>query len=246
MTLTQKKTSAISIIVPTLNEARNLPALRSLAEQVREVLVVDGGSRDETVSLARGMGFQVMECFGGRGAQLNMGAACATAPILLFLHADTLLPPDFADAVRECLDSSVPILGAFRLQVEGGGRLLKTIVRLANLRSELLKLPYGDQGLFLRRETFARLGGFPPLPIMEDYAFVKQAQRCAKVRILRQTVITSGRRWQHVGPIRTTLINQLVIFGFHLGVPPEKLALFYRRGLIFGKFSGDKGTHHLL
>lgn len=244
MTLTQQMTSNISIIIPTLNEAGNISALQPLRTRVAEVIIVDGGSTDETVKIASSLGFRVETCSRGRGAQLNFGAACASTPLLVFLHADTLLPPHFQELVSTCLADPDIILGAFRLKVEGGGLLLKTIIQSANLRSQILQLPYGDQAFFLRKKDFTSLGGFPELPIMEDYIFARRARKKGKVATLAQEVITSDRRWQRLGPIRTTLINQAVLCAYHLGVAPKTLASFYRSGLVFGKFSGNKGTDH--
>ncbi len=241
-----RKISNISIIIPTLNEAENLSALQPLTEMVAECIVVDGGSNDGTVRNAQKMGFIVEECSGGRGAQLNHGAARATAPILLFLHADTLLPADFPLAITECLADPETIMGAFRLQIQNGGILLQLICSLANIRSRFLQLPYGDQSFFLRKKIFGKLKGFPEQAIMEDFIFVKRAKKLGSVVTLQQKVVTSGRRWQRLGVIRTTCINQLVITGFYLGVPLEKLALFYRRGCIFGKLSGHKRPDHSL
>jgi rSAM/selenodomain-associated transferase 2 len=244
MTSTPLKTSNISIIVPTLNEAHNLERLRPAAAMAAELIVVDGGSTDGTVIRARELGFQALVSDQGRGAQLNLGAATAVSPLLLFLHADTTLPANFAAAITKCLTNPDTILGAFSLQVEKPGLLLKIICKGVNIRARFFKLPYGDQSLFLRQEDFLALGGFPELPIMEDYVFVRQAKRMGSIVTLPQPVTTSRRRWQQIGPIRTTLINQLVILGYHLGVPPKKLALFYRSrgGGILRKFSGNKGT----
>ena len=143
MTSTPRKTSNISIIVPTLNEAENLPALQAAAMLVKELIVVDGGSTDDTVKIATNLGFRVIEkiCSGGRGAQLNTGAAKASSPLLLFLHADTLLPSGFQHAVTECLENPDIILGAFSLKVKGGGALLNVIAMCANIRSRFLQLP---------------------------------------------------------------------------------------------------------
>ena len=228
MTSTALKTSNISIIVPTLNEAHNLERLRPAAAMATELIVVDGGSTDDTVVRATELDFQVLESDQGRGAQLNLGAAAAVSPLLLFLHADTILPTDFAVVITECLADPDTILGAFSLEVETSGLLLSLICKGANIRSRLFRLPYGDQSLFLCREDFRTLGGFPELPIMEDYIFVRQAKKLGTIVTLPQTVITSGRRWQKLGPIRTTLINQLMILGYQLGKAPKKLALFYR------------------
>lgn len=231
MTSTSRKTSNISIIVPTLNEAENLPALQAVAMTVEELIVVDGGSTDDTVKVATNLGFRVIEkiCPGGRGAQLNTGAANAYAPLLLFLHADTLLPHGFQHAVTECLANPGNILGAFSLKVKGGGASLNFIAMCTNIRSRFLQLPYGDQTFFLRKNDFTALGGFPELPIMEDFIFVKQAKKRGRIKTLPQSVTTSARRWQRLGPMRTTLTNQLVILGYYLGIKPEKLAAFYRK-----------------
>ena len=228
MTSTALKTSNISIIVPTLNEATTLEGLLPAAAMVAELIVVDGGSTDDTVMRARALGFQVLESDQGRGAQLNLGAAAAVSPLLLFLHADTVLPENFAAAVTKCLADPDTILGAFSLEVAASGLLLNLICKGANIRARFFRLPYGDQSLFLRREDFQTLGGFPKIAIMEDYVFVRQAKKKGSIVTLPQPVTTSGRRWQKLGPIRTTLINQLMILGYHLGIAPEKLALVYR------------------
>ncbi|MBL4901992.1 MAG: TIGR04283 family arsenosugar biosynthesis glycosyltransferase [Desulfocapsa sp.] len=231
MTLTQKKTSNISIIVPTLNEVQNLSGLVPCAQKVQELIVVDGGSRDDTVKLAKKLGFRVIEETepGGRGTQLNTGAANASGSILLFLHADTLLPPDFHGAICRCLQNPATILGAFQLQVKNSNLLLKVILKFANFRSKMLQLPYGDQAFFIRKQDFVKLGGFPEVPIMEDYIFAKQVKKKGRIQTLDQAVTTSARRWQRLGVIRTTLVNQVVILGYYMGIQPEKLAAFYRK-----------------
>ncbi len=236
-------TSSISIIIPTLNEVRNIPALKLLTPQVAEVIVVDGGSSDATVQLATGLEISVLHTDKGRGAQLNLGASVATSQVLLFLHADTMLPPAFPELVTGCLAEEKTILGSFSLRIQQASLLLRTICAGANLRSRFLQLPYGDQSLFIRKTDFEKIGRFPETPIMEDYIFVKLAKKHGKVQTLPQTVSTSARRWQKIGPIRTTFINQLMIMGYKLGVRPEKLASFYRSGSLFRKFGRNKGTH---
>ena len=236
-------TSNISIIIPTLNEAENLPALKPLTNLVEEIIVVDGGSSDASVQIAKGLGFTVLASDKGRGVQLNLGAEKASSTLLLFLHADTLLPSGFPDLVKDCLADPKTILGSFSLQLDNKNILLHIICACANLRSRYLSLPYGDQAFFLRKHDFHALGGFPEIPIMEDYVFVKQAKKQGKVRTLPQTVTTSARRWQALGPTLTTVINQLMILGYRLGVSPEKLASFYRSRRILRKLSGNKGTN---
>lgn len=230
MISTPQQTSSISIIVPTLNEAANLPGLLPAAALAKELIVVDGGSQDGTVAQANAHGFRVLETpfAAGRGSQLNHGAAAATGDILLFLHADTRLPPDFPKAVQGCLQIPQHILGAFRLKLDAGGILLDLIVWAANHRARQLALPYGDQALFMRRDDFMRLGGFPKVPIMEDFLLLKEAKRHGRIAILPQAVTTSARRWQRLGTLHTTLVNQLVILGYYLGISPKRLASFYR------------------
>lgn len=224
------KTSTISVIIPTLNEAENLSStlapLRGLAGV--EVIVVDGGSSDGTVALAEAAGVRVVVAPAGRGRQQNHGAAIATGEILLFLHGDTSLPKGFAEAVRSALGRPGAVGGAFRLGIAGEGWGLRLVERLANGRSLWLQMPYGDQGLFLRRPTFVALGGFPEQELMEDFELVRRLRKRGKVALLDLAVRTSARRWQRLGVARTTLVNQLVITAYFLGVSPARLAGWYR------------------
>jgi rSAM/selenodomain-associated transferase 2 len=235
MTSTPLQTSDISIIIPTLNEEAQIGKwleLRSLVSGCRikcEIILVDGGSSDQTVPLARSHGFVVESCKAGRGAQLNHGAGLAGGRILLFLHADTRLPSGFATPILKCLSSHTTIAGAFRLSIQDGGLILTFICFWANLRSRLLQLPYGDQAIFIRRDDFLQLGGFPETPIMEDFIFIKKAARQGRITILPLSVTTSARRWQQKGILRTTLINQLVVLGYYARVPLQKLTSLYRR-----------------
>ncbi len=230
MISTDLKISDISIIVPTLNEEGNIAGLaETLPGKAGEVIVVDGGSRDKTVAMARSSGLRVEEGVAGRALQLNHGAARATGSVLLFLHADTRLPADFAELVLETLSRKEVIAGAFSLAIEDAPPALRFIAFCANIRSRLLQLPYGDQAIFILKEQFNRVGGFPQLPIMEDYCFVRKAKAFGKIHTLQEKATTSARRWQRLGIVRTTLINQLVVIGFALGVPPEKLCSLYRR-----------------
>ena len=229
MTSTPLTISDISIIIPTLNEESEVSRWTELTPWVGEVIIVDGGSSDQTVSLARSQGFRVEVCRAGRGAQMNHGARLACGKVLLFLHADTRMPPGFAGLILQCLNGPATLAGAFSLAIDKAGPGLKFIERFANLRARFFHLPYGDQALFLRRDDFLQLGGFPETPIMEDFLFIRKAGKQGRITILPQAVLTSARRWRRLGIIRATLINQLVILGFYAGVPLQKLSALYRR-----------------
>jgi GT2 family glycosyltransferase len=160
---------------------------------------------------------------------MNAGVLHATGAILLFLHADTLLPEGYVTAVTEALNSPGVCAGAFGFHVEetfGGKSLLEWST---NFRSRRLQLPYGDQGLFIRRSLFEYLGGFADLPVMEDYEFIRRLRRIGRIVTLPISATTSGRRWRRLGVFRTTLVNTLMIAGYHAGVSPKRLARFYRQ-----------------
>ena len=219
----------ISIIIPVLNEAAiiedTLCQLRLSSEE--EVIVVDGGSRDRTVSLAQAQGAKVVCTAPGRAHQMNQGAAVATGKFLLFLHADTRLPPNYATLVRDALAAPKTVAGAFQLKIDGKGRSLRFVETMVNGRSRFLNLPYGDQAIFLKADVFREMGGFAYLPIMEDFELVQRLQRRGHISIVPVAVLTSGRRWQKLGVFKTTIINQLIIIGYFLGVPPVTLARWY-------------------
>jgi len=232
----------ISIIIPVLNEAGTIRStLASLenAENV-EVIVVDGGSQDETVTIARSLGIQVLSSPPGRARQMNAGAKVATGNILLFLHADTRLPPNFDTLVRKALAKNYPIqnpkskiqnpiAGAFELKIDAERWGLRLVEKMVNVRSRFFHMPYGDQAIFLLADVFHDIGGFPDMPIMEDFEFIRQLSRRGRIEITPVPVLTSGRRWQKLGVLKTTLINQLIIIGYFLGVPPKQLVCWYRR-----------------
>ncbi len=219
----------ISIIIPTLNEATVIsPLLKSLQSAEVERIVVDGGSHDQTVELAAAMGITVLKTTAGRAIQMNAGAQVAQGEILLFLHADTRLPPEFASLVTQTLAQPGTVAGAFDLQIEGQAGGLRWVEWGVKWRSHGLQLPYGDQALFLKADTFRAVGGFAALPIMEDFELIRRLQPHGKIAIAPAAVITSGRRWQKVGVLQTTLINQLIIAAYFLGVPIERIARWYR------------------
>jgi rSAM/selenodomain-associated transferase 2 len=221
----------ISIIIPTLDEAASIGrTLASIPDQEGlEVILVDAGSTDGTPELARARGARVVSSTPPRARQMNLGAAAARGDIYLFLHADTLLPDGFADHVRRVSANSSVAAGAFTLKIDSARTGISLVERAANLRSRYLSLPYGDQALFVTARRFWELGGFPLMPIMEDFVFVRRLARTGRIAIVDQPVVTSGRRWEHLGVVRTTLINQLVVLAYHLGIAPETLSRWYRR-----------------
>jgi rSAM/selenodomain-associated transferase 2 len=220
----------LSVIVPTLDESAALGATLRRAGEADgvEIIVADGGSRDATRGVASAAGAAVLVVPRGRAAQMNAGAAAARGRILLFLHADTLLPAGYADAVRGALDDPAVVAGAFRFRTDGSGAAMRIVEGLANFRSRVLRWPYGDQGLFMEKRVFGEMGGFPAYPVMEDFELVRRLRRRGAVVAVDAPALTSARRWRKLGVLRTTLLNQLIIFGYLLGVPPERLRGWYR------------------
>jgi rSAM/selenodomain-associated transferase 2 len=159
---------------------------------------------------------------------MNFGAKQAQGKILLFVHLDSELPSQYLTEIEQILNSENIIAGAFKFQVDSVGVAFRLLEYLVNLRSRFFGLPYGDQGLFIKTETFWELGGFKNLPIMEDYEFIQRLKQQGKIAIANTAIQTSARRWQKFGIIKTTLINQLIILGYHLQIPPQTLAKWYR------------------
>ena len=216
----------ISVIIPTLNEAGTLAAAVASVGSPDdvEIIVVDGGSDDDTTRVAESLGVEVLTCPRGRAMQMNRGADEATADILLFLHADTRLPIGWADHVRETLSRPGVSCGAFRFRTDGSAWSLRIIESLANMRAVYFQMPYGDQALFMRADLFTHIRGFPNIPIMEDFEFVRNARKHGRVSIAGSAVRTSSRRWEQFGIWRTTLVNQAIIVGYVLGVPLSALS----------------------
>jgi len=219
----------VSVIIPALNEEAYIEkTIFSARSPDAEIVVVDGGSADRTVQRAKAAGAVVISGPRGRASQQNRGAAEARGSVLLFLHADTVLPEDYVAQVFETLMDRRVILGAFRFKTNLDGPLMRVLEFATNIRSRHLRLPYGDQALFVRRSCFQASGGFPEMPIAEDLFFVGQVSRLGRIAIAPAHAVTSARRWKEVGVLRTTLINQLILAGFALRIPPETLARLYR------------------
>jgi rSAM/selenodomain-associated transferase 2 len=222
----------ISVIVPVFNEVRRIRAqLEALTrlEGLHEVLVVDGGSTDGTLAEARGCRDRVavIEALRGRARQMNAGAARATGDILLFLHADVALPSEAARLIRAALGPAEVVAGAFRTwTVPERPTWLRPLLHLADVRSRVTSLPYGDQAIFVRRSVFWQVGGFPELPILEDLVLAQRVRHLGRIARVAASVRVSGRRFQ-ARPVFYTVLVNLIPTLFRLGVPAELLARLY-------------------
>ncbi len=222
-------TITVSAVVPTLDEERSIGAtLGRLAPVADEIVVADGGSRDRTAAIAAAAGAVLVEAPRGRAAQMNEGARRACGDVLLFVHADTLVPAGARDAILAALDDGA-VGGAFELRFDAHGAVFRLGERVASLRSRWTGLAFGDQAQFALRETFERLGGFAGWPLLEDLDLARRLRTAGRVAILRPPVVTSARRFQRLGPLRTVLRNWRILWLHARGVAPERLAEIYRR-----------------
>ena len=221
----------ISIIIPTLNEEKNIAACLASTESPSPVerIVVDGESGDRTAEIARSCGAKVITSPRGRGRQMNAGARIATGEFLLFLHADTRLPPGYAGTVRTTLSLPGVVAGAFEFRLDATSPSLRFIERVANWRSRRLQLPYGDQAIFVRSSPFEAAGGFPDTTIMEDYEFIMGLKKFGRIYTAPYPATTSARRWRKLGTWRATLLNEAVVVAYYLGVSPSGLLRLARR-----------------
>jgi hypothetical protein len=221
----------ISVIIPTHNEAREIGGVLAAAlgyDRV-ETLVVDGGSDDGTPNVARSLGVPVVAAPRGRARQMNAGAALARGEVLLFLHADSRPPKGFPEVVACVLGRPEVVAGAFQLRFDEEGPALRMIRVTANWRSRFLGLPYGDQGIFVRRDAFLAEGGFPDLPIMEDVALVRRLGGRGRVATAGSSAVTSARRYQGMGVWKRTLRNKITFGAYLVGVPPRRIQRLYER-----------------
>jgi rSAM/selenodomain-associated transferase 2 len=228
----------ISIVVPALDEAPRIAATLAPLQELRgedlEVLVVDGGSRDDTPRVAAPLADQVLESPRGRARQMNRGAAAATGQVLLFLHADTGLTPASVEALRSEMRASDRAWGRFDLELGGHRRLLHFFAFLIRWRSRITGVATGDQAIFVSREAFERVGGYPEVPLMEDVALTKRLRRESRPLCLEARVVTSSRRWEEHGIWKTVLLMWSLRLAYFLGADPRKLVKIY-----YGPDAGD-------
>jgi rSAM/selenodomain-associated transferase 2 len=225
----------LAIVVPVLDEAAQieacLAALGGLRQRGACVIVVDGGSRDETVRLAAGRCDRVIVASRGRALQMNAGARCEEArgaDVLLFLHADVRLPPEADRLIFRALGRDTTCWGRFDVVLKGRSPVLPVVAALMNLRSRATGICTGDQAIFVEQGTFVALEGFAPIALMEDIEFSRRARRLSRPVALRPPVTVSGRRWDQTGVVRTVLHMWRLRFAYFLGADPQALAQRYR------------------
>lgn len=232
-------TIKFSVILPVLNEAAIINATMDRLEALEgsdqcEFIVVDGTPDGSTIKAIIDRDVHCVKSPRGRARQMNAGADEAKGEIFIFLHADTRLPRNALDLInhmmtRQTMAQKALIGGAFDLRIGSERPMLKIIARIASLRSRLTRIPYGDQAIFIRREYFTRMGRYPEIPLMEDVALMRRIKRAGgRIGFIPEPVITSARRWEKEGILYTTLRNWLLLGAYFLGVPPEKLAKYYR------------------
>ncbi len=221
----------LSVIVPVLNEATGAPALCAhlmpFVRQGVEVILVDGGSEDGTPELLNSLGFPPARSPRGRALQMNAGAAAASGDLLLFLHADTRLPPGGLHSLQSRI-AQVHAWGRFDVRIEGRPAMLRLVAWLMNWRSRLTGIATGDQAMFMTRAAFDAVGGFPPQPLMEDIEMSRRLRRLARPLCLTDQVVTSGRRWEQRGLWRTIFLMWRLRWAYWRGVPASQLAKAYR------------------
>jgi rSAM/selenodomain-associated transferase 2 len=229
----------ITVIIPALNEARTIAeTLRHTATLgFDEILVVDGGSSDQTCSLVESYNssaqhsalgtIRLLPSYPGRARQMNEAAKACSGDILLFLHADTSLPATARKAIEAALADTDIGGGRFDVEFDNTSRWSRTISFFMNTRSRFTRIATGDQGLFVRRTVFEQLGGFPDIPLMEDIEFSRRLKRHGATAALKEKVTTSFRRWERRGPLRTILLMWTLRFLYWIGVNPHRLQRYY-------------------
>jgi len=220
----------ISIIIPVLNEEINLSRisghLQSIRQQGHEIIIVDGGSVDNTLAISYEVTDDVIVSKAGRALQMNSGASVASGDILLFLHADTFLPDNAIQIISDSFQSK-NYWGRFDVRLSSSKYVYRLIERLMNLRSCLTSIATGDQAIFVEKNLFNRVGGFPEIALMEDVEISRQLKKTSKPVCLKHKVITSSRRWETNGVVATVLLMWKLRLYYFFGVSPEKLSQLY-------------------
>ena len=231
----------LSIIIPALNEAQAIAAtltpLQALRRAGCEVIVCDGGSDDNTPAIASPFADAVIECPRGRARQMNAGAARASGKTLLFLHADTLLPENALPRIEDALAQRHARWGRFDIRLSGAHPLLRMVEFTMNLRSRLTGIATGDQGIFMRREDFFAVGGYPDIPLMEDIALSSRVRRFGRPLCLQEKVVSSSRRWENRGIVRTVLLMWWLRLLYFFGADTARLADLYSTGMLWKRSS---------
>lgn len=222
----------LSIIIPVLNEETNieqvLHTLAPLRRKGSEVIVVDGGSSDQTASLAAPLADYVIHAERGRANQMNAGAAVSNGEVLLFLHADTVVPANAFELIEQAIVTDKGKWGRFDVRIDGKSPMFRVIAYLMNTRSRLTGIATGDQSIFVQRDAFFSIGGFPGQPLMEDIELSARLKQYSAPICLRERVTTSGRRWEQKGVWWTIFLMWRLRLLYWLGAAPEKLAQAYR------------------
>lgn len=226
----------LSIIIPVLNEQSQINAAIEHIRAQRfdgayEVIVVDGDANGGTIRTVRDKAVTCIAASQGRGRQMNAGARAGRGDALLFLHADSRLPPEALTNIRRVLENPKYVGGAFDLAIDSKRWILRYIAARASMRSRCNRIPYGDQAIFIRKDYFEKIGGFKDIPLMEDVDLMRRIKKDGRqIHILRDKVTTSARRWEDQGAIYTTLKNQVIVMLYYLGVGPDRLARLYEFG----------------
>ena len=226
----KKRIMFISIIIPVLNEKQSIKALlqqlQIYRQQGHEVIVVDGGSHDETVSVSKALADKVISSESGRANQMNKGFAESENEVLWFLHADTSIPENVIEIIQECLIKND--WGRFNIKLSGSHFLFRVIEKMINIRSCFSGIATGDQGIFVKRKIFESVGGYSEVPLMEDVALSKKLKNISQPACIKVTLTTSSRRWEKNGIIKTILLMWYLRFLYWIGVTPDRLAKLYR------------------
>ncbi len=225
------KPPSLSIIIPALNEANNIERLLSALATMRsrgvEIIVVDGGSEDGTLDIARPLADKIATAPRGRAAQMNAGAALARGQTFLFLHADSYLPKDADFLVVSALTRTKRVWGRFDIRIDSSHPVLMAVAMMINLRTRLTGIATGDQAIFVGGEVFRALGGYPDIALMEDIALSKLLRAKSRPISIAQKVVTSARRWQSHGIFRMIFLMWRLRLAYHFGSDPEELLRLY-------------------